>query len=375
MIGRMIKGCKELWLISEHGDDARDNGFVFFQYMCKKHPEIKCVFVADKKNLQDWNKVRKIGSVVQYKSVYHKLLFIVADKIITSHVGDSEPWDYDDVVSFRKKHPKLWGNKKIVFLDHGVIDKNISKTYHKKRRPVDLFVCTTIAEKNYIKSSLGYQEKELAFTGLPRYDGLFKHREKRQILLIPTWRTEFDLRNCLSEETMKRKFLNSEYYRCYSQLLNSSKIIELLKTYDYELVFYPHYEMQNYLRFFDISNNRVVILDKFSGNVQKLLKESALMITDYSSVAFDFAYMNKPIIYYQFDSNSKKHYGESYFSYQDDGFGPVSYTEEQVLEEMECFLNGGCKNIELYTHRAKKTFAYHDRKHCDRVYHKIRSLI
>ncbi len=371
----MIKGCKELWLISEHGDDARDNGFVFFQYMCKKHSEIKCVFVADKKNLQDWNKVKKIGSVVQHKSVYHKLLFIIADKIITSHVGDSEPWDYDDVVSFRKKHPKLWGNKKIVFLDHGVIDKNISKTYHKKRRPVDLFVCTTMAEKNYIKSSLGYQERELAFTGLPRYDGLFKHREKRQILLIPTWRTEFDLRNCLSEETMKRKFLNSEYYRCYSQLLNSSKTIELLKAYDYELVFYPHYEMQRYLRFFDINNNKVVVLDKFSGNVQKLLKESALMITDYSSVAFDFAYMNKPIIYYQFDSNNKKHYGDSYFSYQDDGFGPVSYTEEQVLEEMECFLIGGCKNIELYTRRAKKTFVYHDRKHCDRVYHKIKSLI
>ena len=27
------------------------------------------------------------------------------------------------------------------------------------------------------------------------------------------------------------------------------------------------------------------------------------MITDYSSVAFDFSFLNKPVIYYQFDRN------------------------------------------------------------------------
>lgn len=38
-------------------------------------------------------------------------------------------------------------------------------------------------------------------------------------------------------------------------------------------------------------------------DVQQLLKESLLLITDYSSVFFDMMYMNKPVIFYQFDEN------------------------------------------------------------------------
>ena len=36
-------------------------------------------------------------------------------------------------------------------------------------------------------------------------------------------------------------------------------------------------------------------------DVQHLLKESALLVTDYSSVGFDFSFLHKPVLYYQFD--------------------------------------------------------------------------
>ena len=35
--------------------------------------------------------------------------------------------------------------------------------------------------------------------------------------------------------------------------------------------------------------------------VQELLVEHDLLITDYSSVSFDFSYMKKPVIFYHFD--------------------------------------------------------------------------
>ena len=42
------------------------------------------------------------------------------------------------------------------------------------------------------------------------------------------------------------------------------------------------------------------------------------MITDYSSVFFDFSYMRKPVIFYQFDEKKfrKAQYAEGYFSYK-----------------------------------------------------------
>ena len=64
-----------------------------------------------------------------------------------------------------------------------------------------------------------------------------------------------------------------------------------------------------------------------------MLKESSMLITDYSSVFFDVAYMHKPIIYYQFDRDAFRqgHYQEGYFSY-DDGFGPVAFDTESLLK-------------------------------------------
>ena len=45
---------------------------------------------------------------------------------------------------------------------------------------------------------------------------------------------------------------------------------------------------------------------------------------DYSSIAFDFAYMKKPLIYYQFDQDKyyTNHFAKGYFDCERDGFGP-----------------------------------------------------
>ena len=39
-------------------------------------------------------------------------------------------------------------------------------------------------------------------------------------------------------------------------------------------------------------------------SIQNLFGRCAVLITDYSSVAFDMAYLNKALIYYQFDKEA-----------------------------------------------------------------------
>ena len=98
---------RELWLFSKHGNDTGDNAFVFFKYIRRTHPEIRCVYVADKRCANEYREAQEAGEVVQFRSLRHKLLFLAADKIITSHVGDSEPWDYEKVIEWRQKHPRF----------------------------------------------------------------------------------------------------------------------------------------------------------------------------------------------------------------------------------------------------------------------------
>ena len=99
-----------------------------------------------------------------------------------------------------------------------------------------------------------------------------------------------------------------------------------------------------------------------------------MMVTDYSSVAFDFAYLKKPIIYAQFDGESffKNHsYGEGYFSYKEDGFGPITKTVEQTVDEMIYYMKTDCQMKEEYRERINRFFAYTDRNNCRRVYDEL----
>ena len=50
---------------------------------------------------------------------------------------------------------------------------------------------------------------------------------------------------------------------------------------------------------------------------RELFNTSALMITDYSSVFFDFVYQKKPCIFYQFDKKDffEKHNNEGEFKF------------------------------------------------------------
>ena len=110
---------------------------------------------------------------------------------------------------------------------------------------------------------------------------------------MPTWRKGLNTRN---------KFLKSSYYETWSSLIKNKNLIYYLEKNNIKLQFYMHIKLQRYSELFDtLENDNVKIIKHGEKNVQDILKESRLLITDYSSVAFDFAYMKKPVIFYQYD--------------------------------------------------------------------------
>ena len=194
---------------------------------------------------------------------------------------------------------------------------------------------------------------------------------------MPTWRAEI----CQPSWVEKRiindsKFIKSEYYRRYQELINSKPLIGLLEKNNIELIFYPHYEIQQYLKYFSTTSTKIIIASKETYDVQTLLKESKLLITDYSSVFFDFAYMQKPTLYYQFDEEHffGTHYKRGYFNYKHSGFGVVCNNLERLLHEIEQNIQLNFSLKEKYKDRIASFFPLHDTNNCQRIYDEIQKL-
>lgn len=368
-VGRLLYRKKDIWLISERGTDARDNGYHFFRYLREKHPEIECYYVIAKDS-PDRERVASLGKVVNYQSLLHYLLFFGSKYLISTHIMGFSPQNNFYLYCQAKGRKNIVKGKK-VFLQHGVTKDNIPQLYQENTK-LDLFICGAKPEYEYITKNWHYENNEVQYTGFARFDALLDFHTKSQILIMPTWRSWLEH----SVDASGEKLLKSNYFQHWGGLLKSDELEELAEKYDVTFVFYPHYAVQKYIDQFQIGSSRVIVADFAHYDVQQLLKESILLITDYSSVFFDFAYMQKPVLYYQFDEEEYRahHYAQGYFDYHRDGFGEVVADEENLLALLEQYLAQGCHLEPKYRKRIENYFPLRDDKNCERIYHEIIEL-
>ena len=133
---------------------------------------------------------------------------------------------------------------------------------------------------------------------------------------------------------LRNDFWESDYARNWLSVLASDRLHEIAKQHDLEIVFMPHPNMQGYLDGAPLPDH-VKVCRYSDTDVQEILADSALMVTDYSSLAFEMAYIERPVVYFQFDQTEFFAGGHAYrrgtWSYEDDGFGPVTLTPEAAL--------------------------------------------
>lgn len=91
-----------------------------------------------------------------------------------------------------------------------------------------------------------------------------------------------------------------------------------------------------------------------------------MLITDYSNIAFDFAYMRRPVIYYQNPSVSLQN-NISTFSYRESGFGDVVTDADELVEKVISTINSNFEVSAEYLKRRKEFFAFDDRNNCKRI--------
>ena len=342
---------KTIWLFIDRPEIADDNAKHLFEYSIKQDDNIDKYFIIDK-NSPDYLKMSKISkNIIGFDSIKHKIYYLYSDKIISSHVNHD--WLNPLYNHNQKLYAGLTTTRKY-FLQHGVTKDDISHWLRKFYHNIHLFVTLSKYEQDSILyGNYNYEAEKVPLLGFPRYDNLSTENSKKEILFIPTWR------NYLITKSL---FMNSEYFQRMNSFLNNEKLIRFLDENDYKIIFKPHYELVPYLDAFDLPE--VVKVD-LESSYQELFNSTSLMITDYSSVYFDYAYIKKPIIYYQGDDY---HYEKGYFDYDTMGFGEVFENEDDTVEKIIEYINNNCEMEEKYQERVDDFFKYNDKNNCKRVY-------
>lgn len=370
-IMKLNKDNKDVWLISERKEEAEDNGYHMYKYIKENHPSQKVFYLINKQS-ESYTKLKAYDTVIQYNSLKHYIYYFLATKHLSAFQFFGVP---ETPIIWRMEEYGLIKNKKI-FLQHGITKEMLPFLLYENTK-YDLFVCGGKLEYDYVKDNYGYPEDSVKYLGFCRFDNLHESITEKQILLMPTWRHWFGMTTVSNdnEKNETNAFMESEYYKVYMSLINSDKLYELLNYYDIELIFYPHPEMQRFLHEFKCENQKVKIASRESCNLQELLKESKIIITDYSSIAFDCAYMRKPLLYYQFDQDRyySEHFEKGYFDCERDGFGPVINDEETLINKIELMLKDDYEKL-VYEQRSEKFFPLYDNQNCKRHYEIISEM-
>lgn len=376
LLYRIVKKFKhkKIWLISDRFMMAGDNGEAFFRYLSMHKPEnVKFYFILSKQSL-DYKHMQEIGPVIEPLSFKHKFLHLLCDYNISSQFDDTSN---NPFYGYHESYRDILSENKFIFLQHGVTKDDMSKWLNRYEQNITGFITAARPEYNSIlNGEYYYNENQVWLSGFPRFDRLY-NKEQKFITFMPTWRL-----NLLAEQDIKtdlRKpsvdFVNSEFVKYYRELLNNSQLLASAEKYGFELSFLPHPAVQPYIDVFDF--NEKINCYGMGTAYRDIYAQSNLIVTDYSSAVFDFAYLRKPIIYSQFDKKSffNNHtYQEGYFDYERDGFGEVEYDLDSTVNRIIEYMENNCQLKDKYRERIDKFFAFNDKNNCQRVYEAILAL-
>lgn len=368
---RLANKRHQLWMVSDRPHKAGDNGEHFFKYLQKKKPRKTDVVFNLNQDSEDFERIRKIGKVISYDTQEYKLHFLLSDKIISSGASD---YLFNAFGQDRKYLVDLY-NFDFIFLQHGVTKDDISGWVNRFNKDIKMIV--TSGENEYhsmIHGNYYYPKDVIVLTIMPRYDELIrlsrKIKKEKQIVIIPTWR--MSIKGSYDPATSKsiyyEKFKETEYFQFYNSLINHEKLKQCMKEHGYHgiLCMHPIHSEQ----WVDFDANEVFEINQEYVDYQPVFAKSALLVTDYSSVAFDFAYLKKPVIYAQFDKEkffAAHSYKKGYFSYEENGFGPVCYDLESTVQAMIKEIENDCQNPEKYIQRAESFYPCFNGEACRRV--------
>lgn len=316
-------------LISFRGDFYTDSPKYIYQYLLEEYGDkFEYIWIINDKNTNIPGKPKKV------KRDSLKYFYYIAT---------SKYWVTNGRQPFKLlKRPQqvilsTWHGTplKRLGLDIGNIHSGspgIKKTYVKNAKEWNYLVSPNRYTSEILKSAFLY-EGEILEVGYPRNDILYNASEKdvreikknlnlpedkKIILYAPTWRDD-------------------DFYDIGEYKFNLKLDLDKLKdefSEEYIILIRTHYFIANKL---DLSNYKGFAIDvsKYD-DIAELYLISDILITDYSSVFFDFANLKRPILFFTYDLDKYEHVLRGfYIDIHKDVPGPLLFSTEEVINNIK----------------------------------------
>ena len=349
---------------------AQDNGYYFFKY-CMDHEEEKRqknhIYYVITKDAPDRKKLDAYQShLVDFMSIRH-MIYMIAAELLVSTDTRNHLYAMRQRGSILKRYLR---KKPLVFLQHGVTAlKKVDFFYGKgKSGSCNLFVVTSDFEKKIVEDYFGYAEDEIVNSGFARWDVLEDKSEGlREILIMPTWRAW--LENVTLEE-----FKESDYFHNYMELLNSPRFHSFLEKNDLLANFYLHSKFREFIQDFSVESDRIRLIVFGEEPANELMMRCKMLVTDYSSVCWDVFYLDKPVVFFQFDRDKYMEAHGSYLDMDRELFGDCAQDVDGLLTYMERCADDHFVVRPEYEKMQKSFYKYFDdqnsRRICDAIVNK-----
>ena len=362
-INYLIPKNKDIWVFGEFiGLGYSDNARYLFEYVNNNHKDVRAIWLT--RSAPIFKQLKSSNYEVFYTYSFKGFIFsaIAKNKIVTAC-----PSDVNRFTCSRSNIINLWHGtplKKIGLDNSHYQRKSIKKS--KLWSILCLFIPTleevythviipSDTVSSSISSALRISNNSTIITGYPRTD-IFKDsvhlklKEKKTIFYLPTYRENYTYDYFLG--------LNIKEFDIFLRKRN--------------MIFYYKLHPLDKNDLSVATDNIIPLSPDF--DLYRFLRNTDILLTDYSSVFFDFLLTNNPIIFTPFDLDRYKKERELYYDYNKITPGPKCSNWSSVIDNIENIIVGN----DLYkTERreiCKKFNKYDDFKSSERVYKFIKNL-
>lgn len=363
----LIPRNKNKWIVQSWDTNAFiDNSKYFYLYCSKKPIDITLIsknkYIIKKMNEKGYN-AKYIWSISGIWSMLRASEYIIDNAFIGPGL-----W-----LRGSARLTQLWhgiGIKKIGYHLHPKNKEKLMKIYKQKIAPwlgyrkKDIFILPTKHYSNMIEKGFCINKKNIISLGYPRNERILKDVKDSELFNEP----HLTILNQLKQENKKLiLYLPSWGHKNNNvkELLNFKKIIPLLEKTESYLIIKSHKIGE---KITGAKSSNIIELPK-DFDIYTILKDADILITDYSSVAYDFLFIDKPLIFYPYDIKwYKRNVNPFNYDFYKHSPGPIANNPYEFFILLKETINGK----DNYKKERKKElnfwFDYNDSKASERIY-------
>lgn len=350
-----------------------DNSAALFSYIHKSHPELTAVWMTN--SAQVVEEIKRLGGSVHKRRTFRGIwLSLRAEVVVSSH-------GIKDAIMFEpfSHRPEL------VYLGHGIplkkgwigidnIPNKFKQASLKKAKYSTFMISSSEFSAQLQNSFLPIGKKKIKITGLPRNDILFK----------------------LNKENIQKKYNLNEfkYVIFYAPTFRNWELTRFFPLEDYNIkelnkfcelneacfILRPHHNdlinmNTDFWKELKGSSDFRIITHESCSNVNELLVASDCLITDYSSIFFDYLLLDRPMIFLPYDLEKYEKDHGFLVDYNSVSIGHKPKDQQELLSNLQQIIYGKDEYSSLRSELKNKIHKYLDSNACFRVTKEIKGLM